>query len=208
MRASWILVVAFAFISLPACARKQEQRAEQASSQEPGYGSEQGWESEGAQGRGPEAPRVPTDEPRARGEGAETDEYAPLYSEDEAARQQRGAEACPVHVEGAEVSSRDVPNGVALVFTTDGDVEELRTRVDRYSQLYNERSAAREAGSPHEAPQGTVESRADVEEIDRGAQLILTPRDPDQLSALRQEAQRSAQEMSGGECPMQGQAGG
>ncbi|MBC7173156.1 MAG: hypothetical protein H5U40_12035, partial [Polyangiaceae bacterium] len=88
-------------------------------------------------------------------------------------------------------------------------------------QLHNEQFASGGAPSPgaenldnlgqqppagHEqhgaAHSGAVASRAEVEEIDGGAQIVLTPRDPSQVQALRQEARQQAQVMSGGECPV------
>ncbi len=203
-KTSFIFIMSFVLVGVAACARREQQpRSEQAAS---------AWRSEPSYGAEPS--RVSTEEERAQRESRETEDLDTLGAQDEAARQQRTAEACPVSVEGAEVQSREVPNGVALVFTTEGDVDELRARVDRFAQLHNEQSATpmpsgREERGEHAMHHGMVPSRAEVEEIDRGAQIILTPRDPGQLSALRQDAERSAQQMSGGECPVMGsQAGG
>ncbi len=43
---------------------------------------------------------------------------------------------------------------------------------------------------------------ASVEDLESGARLILQPKDPAQLGALREHVLMKAQRMAGGECPM------
>ena len=43
---------------------------------------------------------------------------------------------------------------------------------------------------------------AAAEDIEGGARLILQPKDPAQLGALREHVRMKAQRMAGGECPM------
>jgi len=43
---------------------------------------------------------------------------------------------CPMHLEGVTVKADDVEGGAALVFSTSGDVEELRRRVKRMAEMH------------------------------------------------------------------------
>lgn len=47
------------------------------------------------------------------------------------------AAMCPMAVEGTTVRAEDVEGGAALVFTTTGDVDELRQRVARMAEMHN-----------------------------------------------------------------------
>jgi hypothetical protein len=136
--------------------------------------------------------------------------------------EQRYSEACPMHVEGTQVSSQTVPNGAALVFTTPGDVDQLREQVDRFADAHNElaeqmaeggaasapgmgagASAGGASAGMHAGQHGSfVPSRAEVEEIDGGAEIILKPRDPSGLEALRQDVEAQARQMASGACPL------
>jgi hypothetical protein len=49
------------------------------------------------------------------------------------------AEMCPMMVEGTTARARDVEGGVAIVFTTTGDVAELRQRVGRMAMMHNKK---------------------------------------------------------------------
>lgn len=49
------------------------------------------------------------------------------------------AEMCPMMVEGTTARARDVEGGVAIVFTTTGDVAELRQRVGQMAMMHNKK---------------------------------------------------------------------
>ncbi len=244
-KASFIVAVAVVLVGLPACARQQHRRSEQASARwttgpSETYGSEQQRQQaieDQRMGAGHDLESRTERDELHQPPSSSQDELGALGAQDEATRQQRMADACPMTVSGTEVKSREVPNGVALIFTTEDDVDALRQRVDRFAQLHNEQSSApmpesglqqppgssgatgtgsesgsslegsqAEQGQHHGQHHGSVASRAEVEEIDRGAQIVFTPRNPSELSQLRQEAKREAEQMSGGECPMMGAA--
>jgi hypothetical protein len=97
--------------------------------------------------------------------------------------------SCPMMVEGTSVELRDAEGGVALAFTTDGDVGELRTRVDRMAEMHHDRMMPM-AGS-------TLQ----VEDLDRGAQVIFRPAEPEQVEMLRLHMQKAAAELQSGACP-------
>ncbi len=51
--------------------------------------------------------------------------------------------ACPMAVEGTVVEAADIEGGSALVFTTTGDVGELRQRVTQMAEIHNACQARR-----------------------------------------------------------------
>jgi hypothetical protein len=61
-----------------------------------------------------------------------------------------------------------------------------------------------EHGQPMMGQASFIPSRAQVEEIDGGAEVILTPRDPGELQALRQHVEQQARQMASGACPLLG----
>ena len=54
----------------------------------------------------------------------------------------------------------------------------------------------------------TPAATASVEDIEGGARLVLRPKDPAQLAALREHVHKKAEQMAGGECPMMSLGGG
>lgn len=108
---------------------------------------------------------------------------------------------CPVKVAGTSVRAEDTPTGAALVFTTTGDVAELRSRVKMMAQKHARMHGEGKGEGHMQAP---LSPPPDVEavEVEAGAQLLLTPRETAQLPALRAMAQARAQAMAGGDCPM------
>jgi hypothetical protein len=154
----------------------------------------------------------------------ESAEQAAQQTEEQAELERRYAEACPMHVGGTEVTAQTVPNGAALVFTTAENVDELRAQVDRFADAHNElaehmsqeahggASMGSTMGSMYgmESGEGAataqqssfVPSRAEVEEVDGGAEIVLTPRDPSKLQALRQNVEAQARQMASGACPL------
>lgn len=141
------------------------------------------------------------------------------------------ADVCPMKVPGTTVTSADVEGGSALAFATStGNIAELRQRVRHMAEMHNRHYAAggvtmgdggtasvqheREAGAVpvHDAGdrEGMILSggmmmtvaTASVEDIESGARLILRPKNPAQIHALREHARIRARRMAGGECPM------
>lgn len=150
---------------------------------------------------------------------------------------------CPMHVQGTQVAAEDTQDGVALLFTTSGDVAELRKRVHHLAERHQMQMSNRDpnaapgamgphspmgpgpmgphgqmgpgaAGAGHamghghamgDEPKGmhAVPSTARVEDIDRGARIVLTPVDAGKLAELRAHARERAAHMAAGHCPMQ-----
>jgi hypothetical protein len=140
---------------------------------------------------------------------------------------------CPMAVEGTTARAEDVEGGAAMVFTTTGDVSELRRRVARMAQMHNRHHGeghghmrgARGGSRGHQhgraqdgdepAPGGMQggmgmmgggmmppPSTARSEEVEGGARLVLTPRDPADLARLREHVGQHGDMMASGRCPM------
>jgi hypothetical protein len=112
-------------------------------------------------------------------------------------------DTCPMQVAGTTVTPADVEGGVALVFTTgSASVVELRQRVRRMAEMHDQRGASggMRMGGGMMMPAAT----ATVEDIEGGARLVLRPKNPAQLEALREHARMRAGRMARGECPLRG----
>ncbi len=139
---------------------------------------------------------------------------------------------CPMQVAGTTVIATEVEGSAALSFTTTtGDVAELRHRVRRMAQMRTKPgghgmmgghgSAASGAGAEQPGAQAGAGREGDgrggmmmgkrammpaatasVEDLESGARLLLAPKDPAQLHALREHVRTKVQGMAGGECPM------
>lgn len=141
-----------------------------------------------------------------------------------------GSGMCPMHVPGTQVSVEDTSDGVAKVFTTTGDVTELRRRVHQMAERHEQMSKDHPMGPGGAGPGGmgpgmgagpgpgmgaghmgdhkhmmahAVPSTARAEDIDRGARLNLTPKDPTKLAELRAHVRERAAHMASGQCPME-----
>lgn len=118
---------------------------------------------------------------------------------------------------GAKVNATDTANGIAVEFTTTGDVAALRTHIHKMADMHNG-MAMHEGGEMHggmgsgdmHGGMGSgemhgmkmVPSKATVEDIDGGARIVLVPNDPAQLADLRTHVREHAAMMAKGECPM------
>lgn len=136
-------------------------------------------------------------------------------------------EICPMQVEGTTRELTKLDDAVAMDFTTTGDVDELRARVEKMSQMHGKMHA--DSGDMHhgkkmhadggEMKHGemTEEQRemreqmkqmmSDVtvstEELDSGMRLKLTPTDAAQVDALYGMMQKRSEAMGEhGQCPM------
>ena len=111
---------------------------------------------------------------------------------------------CPMEVQGTSVAVADTDDGVAVTFTTTGDVAELRKRVHAMADMHAHMMHGGTMGSGSAMGSGhmMVPSDARAEDIDGGARIVVTPKDPAQLADLRAHAHEHAAQMSSGHCPM------
>lgn len=105
-----------------------------------------------------------------------------------------GMGMCPMKVEGTNARAEQVEGGAAMAFTTTGDVAELRERVKKMANMHN--------GMMDSPSMKMPAATAQVEEIEGGARLVLQPKDPAELTALRQHLEKHAAKMNSGQCPM------
>ncbi len=127
------------------------------------------------------------------------------------------ASMCPMTVAGTTARAEDVDGGAALAFTTTGDVAELRRRVAHLAEMHEkqhgEGHGAMMSGDEGKGMMGDGKgmmrggmgmppASARSEEIDGGARLVFTPRDPADLPKLREHAHQHAEKMASGQCPM------
>ncbi len=83
-----------------------------------------------------------------------------------ARRGQRGMmERCPVAVEGTEVMAEPTEQGAAMHFTTTGDVDELRSRVQWMADHHNQMMGGEDAG---EMPRGMQQRRERMQRGEHG----------------------------------------
>lgn len=130
---------------------------------------------------------------------------------------------CPMQVAGTTVTSKDIEGGVAIVFTTSaGNTVALRERVQRMAERHNHKYAGGGMMMADHAPGNAMKmghrglgsgmmkgggmrmpaATAAVEDIDGGARLVLRPKAPTQLEALREHARMRADRLARGDCPM------
>jgi hypothetical protein len=99
----------------------------------------------------------------------------------------------------AEVSVSDLPDGVALTFTTKtGDIAGLRNHVRYMAEMFNTRSPMQGRSGEPSAMIGRgmmISARASVEDVPEGARLTLVPTDSSQLETLRSRVRFMAERM-------------
>lgn len=129
--------------------------------------------------------------------------------------------SCPMVVADTNVEASDTEDGVALTFTTTSDsVADLRQRVEQMAQMYEQRHGEGRMMWHHMGPgrgmgmgmghgkgmgpgSGPMPAASvKVENTNDGARMILTPKSPSELEALREHANWHAQRMQGRECWM------
>jgi len=120
---------------------------------------------------------------------------------------------CPM-MQASQISTSDTPDGVAIAFVTSGDPAEVRAHVHRMAEMHGmhggmqgmQQGGMRGQQGGMQGMQGmampTVPSHASAEDIPGGARLVLTPDDPSQLPALREQVRQHVAAMQRGECPM------
>lgn len=129
-------------------------------------------------------------------------------------------QACPMQLDGASMSMELLDGAVAIDFTTEEDVEELRGRVESMVERHNQRmeegpSMHRGEGRMHrgedddhrrmhtEMMSMMADAEAETEEINRGMRMRLVPEDPEDAQelydAMQQRMQEGRQQSS---CPM------
>jgi len=120
---------------------------------------------------------------------------------------------CPMTVEGTVARAEDVEGGAAMVFTTTGDVGELRRRVAAMAEMHNRHHAGghdhrKGAQSGQQGKMGMMgggmmpPSTARSEEVEGGARIVFAPQDPADLAKLREQVRQHAEMMASGRCPM------
>jgi len=109
---------------------------------------------------------------------------------------------CPMDVAGTQVATEDIDGGIAIVFTTTGDVADLRARVSHLAEMHKEHAQDGEhEHEGHEMPAaGAVES-----DVEGGARLELKAADAATVDALRAHVKEHVAKMqSSGTCPHMG----
>jgi hypothetical protein len=139
---------------------------------------------------------------------------------------------CPMLLPGTSVQAQDTKDGLAMTFTTTGDVAELRRRVHVMADHMNAHSSGgmsmhggmmgTDAGTGMMGGQGMMGGpggqgmmggmmpamHAQVEDVDKGARLKMTPADPAKLKEMRDHMKQHAQMMNQSHgCSMMADAG-
>jgi hypothetical protein len=132
------------------------------------------------------------------------------------------ADACPMAVKGTAVQMANTSDGISMTFTTTtGDVTDLRSRVRAMADRMNARSSQGMGMGTgmHGAMMGGADAgpgmmmghgmmmmpavRAQVEDVEGGARLRVTPVDASKLADMREHMQRHVEMMTQQHtCPM------
>jgi hypothetical protein len=105
---------------------------------------------------------------------------------------------CPLLVPGTSLSVEDTTTGAALVFVTTGDAASVRARAMALAGMHNS----------HNGPSGAMgmmfsaTSTATSKDIDGGARVELTAKDPADAGKLQSELRMHAGHLTGGTCEM------
>jgi hypothetical protein len=115
---------------------------------------------------------------------------------------------CPVEVTGTTVTEQDSQGSATLVFVTTGDIMEVRNRVRAMADMHNRRQGMghdggvrmprRDGGMPHMMMGPPSQARG--EDLERGAQLVLTAANASDTEALRAHARKMVEQMGTGHC--------
>ena len=122
------------------------------------------------------------------------------------------ASTCPMDVEGAQVTTATIDNGIALVFTTlTGDATDLRTRVRQMASdieingLMMKKSTTTTTTTGTAGAMGTMAAvvSVNVVDVDHGAKIEIKAKDAAKLEQLRSDARQEVSELQGGQCPVE-----
>jgi hypothetical protein len=117
--------------------------------------------------------------------------------------------ACPMEIPGAHVAMTETKGGIALDFTTNGDVMELRQRVHSLAASQSSTQIAPQSGAGDMQGSGGremnqdvthVQTQASVQDLPNGARLIIRPVDPNQFNSVRQNAMATVSQLNQGDC--------
>jgi hypothetical protein len=137
---------------------------------------------------------------------------APDEPASEPARRAEAARICPVAIEGATVDVEDTADGIALTFRTPtSDEADIRARAAHMARMYELHGTGMRPGrGPMSGRRGPGRGSmmrlpavtASVEEVAGGARVVLVPKDPAALDALRTQVREHRALMGSGQCPM------
>ena len=121
---------------------------------------------------------------------------------------------CPMGVQGTTVQATETSDGMSMAFTTTGDVGELRKRAHGMSDRMNGQASGAmgtsgmmmkggDGGAGMMMGGSMPPMNVQVEDIEGGARLRMTPRDPSRVAEMKKHVQQHAQMMNQGHsCPM------
>jgi hypothetical protein len=168
------------------------------------------------------------------GEQAEADKDLAEAEEaegEEAEGDRAGMKHCPMADEDTEVAAENTENGVAMVFTTTGDVDELRERVQWMAQHHGKMKdhgkmkghgkkkghakmegkkkghAKMEGKKKGHAKHGMMaksmpQATVTAEEVDQGMKLVFSSDDEKAVEKLQKHIGQHVEQVKAGGCPM------
>jgi hypothetical protein len=105
--------------------------------------------------------------------------------------------ACPMPLKAAAVGVKNVPNGVAVTFTTpSGSVEELQRSVEWLANMQRAMAGGPALG------ERLLPGDVTYERLPHGARLTLTSRDSDKTVEFRQQVRLRVDQMTHDNCAM------
>jgi hypothetical protein len=115
---------------------------------------------------------------------------------------------CPLLLSSVTVVSKDVDEGVALDFTTSGDIAELRHRVREIATTHSHDAFGGddECGCPLIGNDGAplmAEASTSAEPTPGGARLVLVPNERSEVLRLRARVSERLQRLAVTDCPVQ-----
>lgn len=120
-------------------------------------------------------------------------------------------QTCPMRVPQTMISAEVLDEGVALVFTTYGDVAELRRRVRELAYTHSHESVTPDGpgcGCPLVGNDGAplmAEASTRAEPVPRGARLVLTPNERNEVRRLRTRVSSRLEHLVAADCPLPGE---
>ena len=115
---------------------------------------------------------------------------------------------CPMEVEGTKADIKKMDGAVAMDFTTDGDVGELRKRIQNMADMHNKHHGGMKKGKMKGKKHGKMKmmmakSSAVTEEIEGGMRMKVTPEKAENLDKLHKHMKQHHEKIAEGKgCPM------